>query len=45
MCVLIIINSGNGQMPTIPGMPVTTPINIPGMPPITGQLICIFLLL
>ncbi|KAG0720003.1 Golgi reassembly-stacking protein 2 [Chionoecetes opilio] len=23
-------------MPSIPGMPVTTPINLPGMPPITG---------
>lgn len=26
-------------MPNIPGMPVTTPINLPGMPPITGMFI------
>ncbi|KAB7493930.1 Golgi reassembly-stacking protein 2 [Armadillidium nasatum] len=27
--------SGPSPMPNIPGMPVTTPINLPGMPPIT----------
>lgn len=24
-----------GQPPTIPGMPLTTPLSLPGMPPIT----------
>lgn len=28
---------GPSPMPNIPGMPVTTPINLPGMPPITGS--------
>ena len=35
---LFVIFTAPPAMPSIPGMPVTTPINLPGMPPITGKI-------